>query len=154
MASLRAMFAACAIATLSSGAGADLLDDPVVWQNDTWEVRKSIDSMTDKVSCTGLMKENYFLQLSRKALYIGLESTPQLVTMRYDSNPAEDARLPREVEEQIEAVVLSGQDFDKVKSSSRIRSRVATYRGIQDFDIDVSDANEVIEQINQCEQRG
>lgn len=124
----------------------------VVWQNDNWQVWRSVNNMTDKVSCRALLKANPRVQIARDSIVLGLQATPRLVDLRYGSDAAEPSRLPTTVEEQVRAVMLVDIAVEQARQAGRVRASVMTTDGIEEFDVTLSDTEEIASTIVACEQ--
>ena len=51
---------------------AQLIRDPVVFRSGEWVVRRSVDRLTDAVSCTATPGDSVQIQLTARALYVSL----------------------------------------------------------------------------------
>jgi hypothetical protein len=49
------------------GSSANLAGAPTVFRAGTWSVRRAVDSMTDKMSCTGIYQSDFGAQLTESA---------------------------------------------------------------------------------------
>lgn len=127
-----------------------LATEPVVFKSGNWSVRRGTDPMTDKVSCTGIYKDQLGIQLSREELYVTIRGGIEGVTLRFDDQPAERMRLARKVEKQVSAVEISGDEFRKLLGSNRLRIEVLTLvRGIQNLDLDLTGISDAVNNIRQ-----
>ena len=117
-----------------------------------WVVLRSIDKMTDKVSCTGIYGTDYSVQLSAQSMYISVRGGIETVTLRYGDSPALPFRLPSDMEKKLSTIILTGSDYTDVISSTRLRGQGATLvRGMYDFDYDMTGAADAVEHIrNDC----
>ena len=124
---------------------ADLSKQPTVYKSGQWEVRKSVDAMTDKVTCTGIYGKGYRYQLNNDSLFIGVKGGPRSVTLRYGTNAAERLRLASDMETKINYIILKGGEFRKLSTVNRLRLESLTYvRGIVSADIDLKGMNEAL----------
>lgn len=107
-------------------AHANLATDPVVFRSAKWEVRRSIDTMTDKVSCTGIYDSDYGVQLSDDTLFIRIQGGVSGVTLRFGDQPADKLRLPTQIEKKMSTVVIDGSQFNRLLGSNRLRLQAIT----------------------------
>ena len=113
-----------------------------------WTVLRSIDAMTDKVSCTGIYKSNYGIQLSANKLYVNISGGIQSVTLRFGENPPENLRLPQKMEKDVRAVIIEGSEFQNALATNRLRLQVLTLvRGVTFEDIDTTGIKSAVEHI-------
>lgn len=130
---LTACMAMCGIAQ------AGLKDATKVFTAGNWTVLRDVDKMTDKVSCTGIYKNDFGKQLAQDGLYISIRGGISSVTLRFDDSPARGMRLPTQIEKDVRAVMLEGSEFDAAIASSRLRGQVLTLvSGLQEFDLDLT----------------
>jgi len=94
--------------------GANLSDAPVTFRSGNWKVVRTLDAMNDKVTCTGIYKDDYSVQLNEGELYVSIRGGLQSITMRFDENPARKLRIPLKMEKDIGAVMLTGNDFNEL----------------------------------------
>jgi hypothetical protein len=125
-----------------------LADAPVVFRSGNWSVVRTTDPMTDAVSCTGIYKDDYAIQLSPSDLYIRVQGGIEGITLRFDDEAPRRLRLATEMEKKTDAVDISGADFTQLSSTRRLRVEVVTLvRGGQFSDIDLSGIREAQETI-------
>ena len=135
---------------LCNVAFADLSIAKNVFQSGKWAVLRDIDNMTDKVVCTGILGADKNKQLTDNKFYLRIGGGINNVTLRFDDAPAEPFRLATDLEKNMGVVVLNGSEFEKTKSSTRLRAIVGTLvSGLKEFDLDVSGINEALENIHQ-----
>jgi hypothetical protein len=133
----------------SNGASAQSLkDSPTTLKVGSWSVLRSVDSMTDKVSCTGIYKSNYGIQLTPKALYVKVAGGIQSVTLRFNEEPPLAMRLPQKMEKDVGTVIIDGREFSQAVESSRIRLQALTLvRGLASEDLDTTGIKAAFEHI-------
>lgn len=143
---------AFAMAAISSTAIANLATAPTVFSSGEWSVVRTVDTMSDKTSCTGIYKGDRSIQLTREALYISVQGGIESITLRFGEQAAERLRLPTDIEKKVRAVSISGNSFQKLLGSDRLRVQVLTLvRGIATFDLDLSGIDAAVENIqNGC----
>lgn len=125
---------------------AGLSTDPIVFRSGAWSVHKSVDAMTDKVSCTGIYKKQYGIQLTDNALYLNVRGGVRGVTLRFGNQKAQGQRLATEMEKSIGSVIIKDGEFKKVLGSDRLRSQVLTYLDTLDNkDINLTGAPVVVQ---------
>lgn len=133
---------------ISGLANAGLNDDPVVFKSGEWSVLRSIDAMSDEVSCTGVYKGNNGIQLSDDIMFVQVRGGLKSITLRFDNQPAEDLRLPSSLEKQMSSIMIENNAFTKVLGSNRLRVQVYTVLGeIKKYDINLKGTTKVVENI-------
>lgn len=126
-------------------ANAGLADLPIVYKSGQWDVRKSVDSMTDKVTCTGVHRKNFGYQASADTLYLNVRGSLKSVTLRYGDNKPEAFRLATDLERDIGSMILKGGEFRKLLTVNRLRTQSLTYLDSLDSkDIDLSGIKKVV----------
>lgn len=119
----------------------DLSELPVVARSGNWSVRRSADTMTDEVSCTGFYKDRFDIQLEKSVFYISMRGRGgvSLVTLRFDDGSPKPARLASETERKISTIILEGEEFEELLKSKRLRARIFTILDtVIDEDIDLT----------------
>jgi len=135
--------------TIALPASADLKNSAIAMKSGNWKVLRSLDSMTDKVQCTGIYKENYSIQLAQDELYISVSGGIQGVTLRFDEQAPLSMRLATKMEKDIRAVIISGTEFTQLTQSKRLRLQVPTLvSGLHNDDLDLSGLNEALQSIS------
>jgi hypothetical protein len=138
--------AAIVISTNSHGQG--LKDAAIAFQSANWKVLRSIDSMKDTTSCTGIYKDNYAIQLTTDTLFLGVQGGIQSVTLRYGDKAARSLRLADEMEKKIRSVIIKGADFAELSGSDRLRYQVSTLvSGIKTDELDLVGFEETLANI-------
>ncbi|MFM7341234.1 MAG: hypothetical protein ACKO3Q_00890 [Betaproteobacteria bacterium] len=95
--------------------------------------------MTDKVSCTGIYKSNYGIQLSRDSLFIRVPGGLQSVTLRFGENPPLPMRMPQKLEKDVGSLILEGTELAQAVDTQRLRVQVLTLvRGVFTEDLDTT----------------
>lgn len=129
-------------------ANAALDAEPVVFKSGEWSVHRSTDSMTDEISCTGIYKEEYGIQLTDDALYISVRGGLKGITLRFGDQPVDSLRLPRKMEEQIDVIMIENNDFTRLLGSNRLRAQAMTVLGsIRNYDIDLKGISAAVKNI-------
>jgi hypothetical protein len=135
---LRVLAAAILASTAASASAQTLADGVPVFRSGGWVVLRTIDPMTDKRSCTGILNGDYDIQLSQSALYVRMRGGVTSVTLRFDDQPPEKLRLSSDFERR-GRVALLPEELRKALGSSRIRIQVMTGRdGLELKDLDVT----------------
>jgi len=101
---------------------------PIVFRSGAWVVRRAIDPMTDRPSCVATPLASPFrVEVDSSSLYIAIRpGGVQAVTVRYGEEPAAPLRIATDVERQLGAVALEGEDFAHVLRVARLRVQVLT----------------------------
>jgi hypothetical protein len=108
-------------------------------QAGNWAVLRDKDPMTDKISCTGIYKGDYAVQLSDEALYVRVQGGIEAVTLRFNDEAPRPMRLAQEMEKKIRAVIFSGTDYMDVIQAKRLRYQVMTLvSGVKQGDLDLT----------------
>lgn len=104
-----------------------------------WRVERSVDSMTDEVTCTGYHKENRGIQLTPDILFISVPGSLRSINLRYGSNPAHELRVPSSIEVQMGAVDIHGDEFREALETNRIRGSFLTvFKDIVSLDLNTT----------------
>jgi hypothetical protein len=127
---------------------AALADAPVVFKENDWRVVRSVDMMTDKVSCTGLLGEGFETQLTEDTLYIKIKGGVDSVTLRFGDKEARPMRLASQTEKNVRSVTLTGAEFQELIQSERLRVEVLTMlQQLVAKDINTKGVRQVVENI-------
>lgn len=117
-----------------------------------WHVLQSVDKMTDAVECTGIYKNDYNIQLTEKAIYLRVSGGIESIKLRFGNDPANETRLPGEIEKKSRVVLLEDQEFRNAIYSDRLRIQVLTViSGVKEYDINSSGLVDALKHIeNGC----
>lgn len=145
---LRCAALALLVALPGGAATAQSLADGVpAFKAGGWVVLRTKDTMTDKVSCTGVLNGDYAIQLSETTMYVRVRGGVRSVTLRFDDHTPERLRLPSDFERR-GTVVFSSEEFAKALGSSRIRMQVMTVLdNLDQKDLDITGIREAHENI-------
>jgi hypothetical protein len=138
---MRVLLISAALMLTIYPAFADLRDAEVVAKIQSWTVLRTRDSMTDKVSCVAVYKDEYRIQLSAQALYIGRQGRGGVkgYQTRLGSAAPGPYKLPTRIEEQMSTIIL--ENVDEILSSKRLRISGLSYlQDAIDEDIDLGGA--------------
>lgn len=136
------------MALSSTSSMANLKDATTAFKSENWTVLKSSDPMSDKVQCTGIYKDNYKIQLTENGLYISVSGGMRSVTLRFDDKPAHSGREATKGEDDVGAIVITGEDFSELINSERLRTQVLTrVKGMDYQDIDLKGIKPALENI-------
>lgn len=88
----------------------DFKSAPIVFKSGNWAVKRTLDAMTDVVTCIALYKSRYQIQLSGESLYIDMRNRGHIKGYRFriDNNPASEMKFPS-VDREIKANNLLAQ---------------------------------------------
>ena len=80
----------------------------VVFTGTNWRVMRTKDGMTDKVTCTGIWRDEYRVQLNAEAFYINRKGQGGVDAyhVRIDDAPAKEMVLATRTERDISAIML------------------------------------------------
>jgi hypothetical protein len=127
---------------------AGLNDAQVAFKSGNWKVLRSLDSMNDTVTCTGIYKENNGVQLTKDSLYVSVKGGLESVTLRFDDKPAQSMRLAEKMEKEVRAIIITGTDFSELSESSRLRIQALTLvRGVVNEDFNLTGIKDALESI-------
>src|ERR1700761_6889020 len=79
----------------------NLAQEPVVFESGNWRIHRGSDAMTDKVSCTGVYKSDFGIQLSASDLFIHVSGGIEQIQVRFDDDPPGRSRPVSEAERKI-----------------------------------------------------
>ncbi len=103
-----------------------------------WIVERSIDQMTDKVSCTGYHASSRLIQLAENAMHVRIRGGVQSISIRINDDPAKPLRLPTDIERELSAISMKGAEYAALSTSRRLRIQVLTHvSGLVNEDIDL-----------------
>jgi hypothetical protein len=131
---------------LPSASLANLSTAPIVFESGNWTVRRTIDTMTDKASCTGIYNNNFRIQLTEKELYIVVRGSLQAYKFRFDDRPPSNMILADDMEKRLNTIIIRA-NFKKALGSNRLRVSASTYSSSEDFDIDLTGMADAVETI-------
>lgn len=125
-----------------------LKNGQTAFRSGNWTVIRSTDTMTDKVSCTGMYKANNGIQLGANAMYVTTRGGIQGITLRFGDSPARPMRLPQKMEKDVNAVIIDGNEFLEAVQSNRLRLEVLTLvRGVSTEDLDITGVQSAFDSI-------
>ncbi len=127
-------------ALLVPGANAQPLKDArQTLKAGNWAVLRSTNPMTDKVTCTGVYQDNFGVQLSAESLYITVAGGIKGITLRFGDQPADDLRLPTEMEKKVGVIIVRDTNLQRALNSSRLRAQTVTLvRGMAYEDLNLA----------------
>lgn len=129
---------------LASPVSADF-GEPIA-KSGNWSVRRTVHTITDEPSCVAIYKDRFEIQLDENDLFIRLRERGAVssVVLRFDNEPAKEARPASKTEERLRSVNLRGAEFEEFMSSKRLRAQIRTTAGvIVEEDLDLEGAKEV-----------
>jgi hypothetical protein len=145
---MKNLFAVALCALAICPAQASLKDATKVATFGSWTILRSVDKMTDKVTCTGIYQQDYAKQLSDEGLYVSVKGGISSVTLRFDDLPPRPMRLASKIEKDVRAVMLEGAEYDLAISSARLRGQILTLiSGVQDFELDLTGIKDAVANI-------
>jgi len=117
-----------------------------VFQSGPWFVVRSTKTGSSTAACTGFYKAHRGIQLSPDALILKFDGHLQQVTVSFNDKPGQPRAL-RDVEQQMNAVVFSGPDFEQLKKSRKATVDVETDRGHNSQQMALKGINDALENI-------
>ncbi len=125
-----------------------LKDAKTTLKTGNWTVLRSTDTMTDRVSCTGIYKSNSGIQLVQDRMFVGIAGGIRSVTLRFGENPPQSLRLPQDIEKKVNSVIVEGAEFRQALDTTRLRVQVLTLvRGVTTEDLDTTGIQAAVEHI-------
>jgi hypothetical protein len=127
--------------TATAALSGDLGQAPVVAKYGKWSVRRTLDPMTDKASCTGLYENRFDIQLSEDVCFIGERGKGgvQAITLRFDDQPARPMQLANDTEKDVGAIGVRGDDFQELLTANRLRYQIPLMiGGLDNGDLDLN----------------
>jgi hypothetical protein len=103
-----------------------------------WDLRRSIDNMTDKVRCLATYKGNNRIQLSDDILYISVSGGPKGFEYRLDDEAKSGMVLVSDTLREVGAISFEGGLLDRLVKSRRLRVQVVTYLDVKEYDLDLN----------------
>lgn len=115
-----------------------------------WVIVRSVDPMTDAVKCEGRHLVNpKEIQLSGSTLFIATAGGVRSLTIRFGDEPAEEMRLPTQLESRVGAFLIEGDEFEKAMTTKRVRAKILTmYEGVKTIEFDSTGIDRAVEHIN------
>jgi Pyruvate/2-oxoacid:ferredoxin oxidoreductase gamma subunit len=115
------ILAALIAGSVSSATGAEKPES--LSEVGNWEVARTRDAMTDKISCTAYHKKNRMVQVSRTALYIDYRRRGGVsgYQVRFDDAPASRLRLATDKERLMSVIILPPSEVERALKSKRLR---------------------------------
>jgi hypothetical protein len=149
MTNTKALLSSLVLLAASHATSAQSLKDAVTTLKvGNWSVLRSVDTMTDKLSCTGVYKSNYGVQLTPDSLYVKISGGIQSITMRFGDFPPQSMRLPQKLEKDVGTVIIEGREFSQAVETNRLRLQVLTLvRGVATEDLDTTGVQAAVEHI-------
>lgn len=131
--------AAPAPAVSATPAKAEKPGNKVVFKSQSWHVHQELDAMTDKKSCTALYRNEWKVQGTASALYIGYKGRGgvKYYTLRVDDEPADSLQSATDMEKNISAIIIDS-NFSRIYNGKRLRAQVGTILGslvVEDIDL-------------------
>jgi hypothetical protein len=113
-----------------------------------WSVERGVDTMSDKIICTGFHNLSRSAQLSSDRMYVVVSGGIQSVTLRFGEKPARGLRLARKLEMDVGAIILEGAEFAEVSTTARVRVQVLTLvKGLFTQNLDTTGIDEALKHI-------
>jgi hypothetical protein len=114
-----------------SRASAQIAKEEIIFQSETWVVRRTVDQMTDKPECMGFLNSDLRFELSKGEFNVDMRGRGGIraITIRYGEESVLPQRPPTETEQGISIVNFRGRAFDHLMRVDRVRIRVLTMLG-------------------------
>jgi hypothetical protein len=130
--------------------GADF-GEPIA-KSGNWTVRRTVHTITQEPSCVAIYKDRSEIRLDQDDLFISLRGRGGVssVVLRFDDEPAREARPASEAEKRMHSINLHGAEFEELMSSKRLRAEIRTNAGtIVEEDLDLDGTKEVQDELTQ-----
>jgi hypothetical protein len=112
-------------AVLSCSAHAQKVSEmKVVATSGNWELRKGIDSFSDKNSCILLLRGQSDVQASNTGMAIGrgrARGGLEGYNLRINDNPPLGLKRASDIEKRLSSIIIEGSLFETVKGAQRLR---------------------------------
>lgn len=97
-----------------------LSTNEVVFKSGPWYVVRSVRPRSDTIGCTGFYKSERDVQLGTDQLILKVAGEPRQIVVRFNDEPSLPARAPTKAEKQLGAIVVDGEQFEKLQGSRRL----------------------------------
>jgi hypothetical protein len=98
----------------------------VVFKSSNWYVVRSVRARGATIGCTGFYKSERDVQLSVEQLIVKVPGELREVVVRFNDEVSAPLRPPTKLERQLGAVVIAGEQFEKLQASRRLALEIAT----------------------------
>ncbi len=98
----------------------------IVFKSGHWYVVRSVRARGDTIGCTGFYKSERDVQLSAEQLIVKVSGELSQVVVRFNDEMSAPLRPPTKLERQLGAVVIAGEQFEKLQTSRRVDLEIAT----------------------------
>ncbi len=105
-----------------------------------WKVLRTKNSMTDKLSCVAIHRDNYSIQLKQDALYLSREGKGgvAIYQIRIDEAAATKSRRPGKIEQQLSTIILTKAEVQQLVGAKRLRvSGLSVLNSMINEDLDI-----------------
>jgi hypothetical protein len=120
--------ATSALAALPVHAQPQLQTNEPVFKSGNWYVVRTSKPRSDAVSCTGFYGTRKGIQLTQDSLMVRVSGEIQRVVISFGEK-ARPERAPQPVEKDMGAVVLTGDEFARMRRSKTLKIEVGTSQG-------------------------
>jgi hypothetical protein len=103
-----------------------LSTNEVVFNSGNWYVVRSFRATSGKTGCTGFYQQQREVQLSSDELIVKVPGELRQVVIRFGDELSQPARKPSKAEMQMGAVVIGGEQFDKLLTSRKLALEITT----------------------------
>ena len=126
---MKSRLAALLVWSTVCGAGwaqPQLATNDVVFKSGNWFVVRSVRARSDTVGCTGFYKSERDVQLGAEQLILKVPGKLRQIVVRFNDEISLPSRPPTRAEMQLGAVVIGGDQFDKLQISRRLNVEITT----------------------------
>lgn len=92
----------------------------VVFKSGNWYVVRTVRARSDTIGCTGFYESARDVQLGADQLILKTAGEPRRIIVRFNDESPLPARPAVRAEKQLGAVVLRGEQFEKLQASRRL----------------------------------
>jgi hypothetical protein len=103
-----------------------LATNDVVFKSGNWFVVRSVRARSDTIGCTGFYKSERDVQLGADQLILKVAGKPRRIVVRFNDEISLPARAPTKAEQQLGAIVIGGDHFEKLQGSRRLNVEFTT----------------------------
>lgn len=141
-------FSVLSMSAMGQSASVDTALGKVEKTFQNWEVRASINPMTDERTCVAIPQGSPRIQATQRMLAISFKGKGGVKGYEYrlDDKPVSPMKVASDIERDVSAVIFEGNDFSQVLSSNRLRIQVVpVLRGLHFEDINTQGLSQAVQ---------
>jgi hypothetical protein len=144
----RTLLALAAFSTLAIAQPPERPNQPV-YRSGPWFVVRSVREGGSVVACTGFYRANRHVQLAKDTLILQTPEEVKAVAFGFDDQPMGAQRPQSAGEKELKAIAFTGDEFDKLAASRKVRIEVMNSQGTMRHELDLNGLAGALENINQ-----